>query len=385
MTPVTALVTPSRVAAADRLRGLIMVLMAIDHASFFIARVHPAETWAAPPPHYASTIAFLTRWLTHLCAPGFFLLMGAGMTWLAASRRAAGWSSGRIIRFFVTRGLALLVIQHLIENPAWLLGVLSRHPNLPPNEAMPGNDEQVMLLFAVISALGMSLIFWSWLTRAPSAVIAGLSLAALAASVWMTPPAADVNVAFPVLARLTFVPGATGLVEVVYSFVPWLVPTGFGLLLGRWFLSAPQGSTRTLLLWGATLVAMAIALRAVPLGDPFDPLPGPIGFLTLTKYPPSPVFFAMMLGIDLVLLSLLARATVPWLTAPLEVYGRTPLFFYLAHLYLLGALSWLFRSGTTFFAMYLVWAAALIVLYPACRWYAGFKGRRPVTSIWRLL
>ena len=55
-----------------------MVLMAIDHASFFIARVHPAETWASGPPYYASTIAFLTRWVTHLCAPGFFLLMGAG-------------------------------------------------------------------------------------------------------------------------------------------------------------------------------------------------------------------------------------------------------------------------------------------------------------------
>ena len=105
-----------------------MVLMAIDHASFFIARVHPAETWAAPPPYYDGVAAFLTRWLTHLCAPGFFLLMGIGLVWFAESRRAAGWSSQRITRFYVTRGATLLFIQHFIENPAWLLGILSADP-----------------------------------------------------------------------------------------------------------------------------------------------------------------------------------------------------------------------------------------------------------------
>jgi uncharacterized membrane protein len=66
-----------------------MVLMAIDHASFFIARVHPSENWAFGPPYYASIAAFVTRWATHLCAPGFFLLMGDGMALLAASRRQA--------------------------------------------------------------------------------------------------------------------------------------------------------------------------------------------------------------------------------------------------------------------------------------------------------
>src|SRR5262245_1781273 len=385
MTPVTAQVTPSRFAGADRLRGLIMVLMAIDHASFFIARVHPAETWAAPPPHYSSTIAFLTRWPTHLCAPGFFLLMGAGMAWLAASRRTAGWSGARTSRFFVTRGLALLVIQHFIENPAWLLGVISASPSLPKLPPMPGSDADVVMVFAVITALGVSMIFWSWLIEAPGVVIAGLSLAALAASTSMTPLPSDVNVAFPLLTRFTFVPGATGPIEVVYSVVPWLVPTGFGLLLGRWFLRTRDASSSRLLLSGAALIGFAVVLRVVPAGDPFAPLPGTIGFLTLTKYPPSLVFFAMMLGIDLVLLWLLTRISVPRLTAPLEVFGRTPLFFYLAHLYLLGALSWFFRSGTTFFVMYLVWGAALVVLYPACRWYADFKTRHPVTSIWRLL
>jgi uncharacterized membrane protein len=64
--------------------------MAVDHASYFIARVHPLESWATPPPYYADTVAFLTRWLTHLCAPGFFMLLGIGIVYFAESRVAAG-------------------------------------------------------------------------------------------------------------------------------------------------------------------------------------------------------------------------------------------------------------------------------------------------------
>lgn len=114
--PVTGI---ARHAAFDRLRGVIMILMAIDHASFFIARVHAAEFWATPPPYYGSAGAFVTRWVTHLCAPGFFVHMGAGMAWFAASRLDRGWTASRIRRFFLTRGAVLLLVQQFIEDPAW--------------------------------------------------------------------------------------------------------------------------------------------------------------------------------------------------------------------------------------------------------------------------
>ena len=64
--------------------------------------------------------------------------------------------------------------------------------------------------------------------------------------------------------------------------------------------------------------------------------------------------------------------------------GRAPLFFYLLHLHVLGAVSWFFPNGTTFFVMYLVWAAAVVAMYPACRWYGAFKARQPLTSWWRM-
>lgn len=151
-----------RVSAFDRLRGLIIVLMALDHASYFIARVHQTETWASQPPYYADFVSFITRRITHLCAPGFFLLMGVGVALLAQARRAAGWTPARITRFLATRGVVLLVVQHVVENPAWLLGVLSMDSSAGAAiGGLPGPGGEVMLSFGVLSALGVALIVCS--------------------------------------------------------------------------------------------------------------------------------------------------------------------------------------------------------------------------------
>ena len=362
-----------------------MVLMAIDHASFFIARVHPAETWAAAPPYYDSTIAFLTRWVTHLCAPGFFLLMGAGMAMFAASRREAGWSRARVTRFFVTRGAVLLVLQHFVENPAWLLGILSQSPDLPELSPFPGDKGDVFLNFAVITALGASMIVWARLIETSTVIVGVVSLAALVTSMVVTPGPEHAADAYSVPMRFLFIPGQTGFAVVVYSIVPWLTPTGLGILLARAIQRRPSFVEGRAALFGALLLATFVVLRAAGLGDYHAAQPGLIGFLTVTKYPPSLDFFAIMLGIDLILLALLARPLPGWLANPLQVFGQAPLFFYLVHLYVFGVLSWFFRHGTTFGVMYLVWLAALVAMYPACRWYARFKSSRPIASIWRLL
>ena len=114
-----------------------MVLMAIDHASFLVARVHAYEGWAFP----AGPVT-ITRWITHLCAPGFMMLLGAGMVWLGKARQKAGWSHAEIRKFFITRGLILLVIQHFVENPAWILGILTADPSTQvlPHTAHPGDE-----------------------------------------------------------------------------------------------------------------------------------------------------------------------------------------------------------------------------------------------------
>src|SRR5436190_23456428 len=111
--------TTPRLPSIDSTRGLIMALMAIDHARAFVAREHPFEYWAEPLPHYDSALPFVTRFLTHFCAPGFFFLMGISMTMLASARRRSGWSEARIAGYFLKRGLILFLVEQFIENPAW--------------------------------------------------------------------------------------------------------------------------------------------------------------------------------------------------------------------------------------------------------------------------
>ena len=105
--PKTSVNVSARYHSVDALRGLIMMIMAIDHASAFIARQHASEFWSGAMSSYSSTFPFLTRWITHLCAPGFFFLMGAGIYWLAAARRDAGDTQAAVVRRTVLRGLVL--------------------------------------------------------------------------------------------------------------------------------------------------------------------------------------------------------------------------------------------------------------------------------------
>jgi uncharacterized membrane protein len=111
-----------RIFSLDALRGTVMVLMAVDHAGYFIAKHHPAEYWGIPMPRYHDAFEFLTRLITHPCAPGFFFLMGTGMALLAASRRNLGWTEGRIAGFLVKRGGLLVAMELMVLNLAWWLG-----------------------------------------------------------------------------------------------------------------------------------------------------------------------------------------------------------------------------------------------------------------------
>lgn len=355
--------------------------MAVDHASYFIARVHPLETWAVPPPYYADTIAFLTRWLTHLCAPGFFLLMGIGIVYFAESRRAAGWTAGRISRFLATRGAVLLLVQQFLENPAWLIGTLSVDPAVEATmPSLPGPGGEVMLAFAVLSALGIAMTVGSLAWRGPQWLLIALAILVLIAGWEMTPPPSAALEPQPVWMQMLFVPGHTGVLQNLYPWVPWLFPMFAGILTARLIRSGEANLTRGVALRGLFLIAFFGIVRWF--GDPHPPADGVMGFLTVTKYPPSAAFFMLMLGINFLLLSMFARWPAGWLR-PFEAFGRAPFFFYLAHLWLFGALSWLFPTGASFGVMYLVWAAVVAALYPMCLRYAHFKFAKPATSMWR--
>jgi uncharacterized membrane protein len=382
--PAPIVATSGRYDALDRLRGLIIVLMAIDHASYFIAKVHPGEFWGVPLPEHASAAAFLTRFVTHLAAPGFFFLMGASIVFLATARRSVGWSDGRIARHLVGRGLLLIVLQHLVENPAWLLGGIGAEPVLSP---VPGGGGEVWLHFGVLYGLGAAMIVCAALLAVPAPLLAGLGAGAILLTQALTPPAAQADALYAPVARLLLVPGQTGAWQVYYPLLPWLGVAMLGMAFGRAMQRDAAAVLRRAWLVGLACLAAFGALRAVGLGDHHAPeAAGWIAFLNLTKYPPSAAFLLLTLGLNLVLLTALQRAPDRRLggDSPLLVFGQSALAFYLLHLYVYGVAGLLFPRGVSLPVMYALWAAGLALLYVLCRRYRAFKRRTRADSVWRL-
>jgi len=230
----SAVAAAQRLAALDAHRGFIMVLMAIDHASYFIARVHSAEFWGIALPVYPNALWFWTRWITHLCAPGFFFLMGIGMALLIDARRQAGWEEGRITRFFVIRGLLLIFLQLFVEDPAWILGHLSGNTGVMViRGGVPGGGTQGLIYLGVLFALGGVMIFWGFMRRVPLGFIGLISLVAVLVTQFVTPGPDQTATLYPPLLRLLMVPGRTNLWLIPYPVVPWLGATGLGLLFGE--------------------------------------------------------------------------------------------------------------------------------------------------------
>jgi uncharacterized membrane protein len=369
-----------RLPAPDALRGLIMVLMALDHASLLLARVHPFEMWNQPLPVYGSASWFFTRWLTHLCAPGFFLLMGAGMALLEASRRERGWDAARVRRFFLLRGAALVLISYVFE--------------VTPMALMAHGGQQAMplspVVLGVLVTLGLSMMLAGPLTGLPLGVWLALGAAALLTPSVLLPrigPAAAQSTA----ALLLIAPGQSALVSSGYPLLPWFGICALGVALGRMLRRDARRTLAACLPAGALLVALFVVVRA---GGGFGNLrlaegSGWMAWLTVVKYPPSLAFAALMLGLDLLLLGLLEqiRGRARRLTEVLTVFGQAPLLFYIAHFYLYGAISLAFfrHSAAPQWLLYPLWLAGVAALYLPCRRFGDFKRRQPEDSLWRLL
>lgn len=368
----------------DALRGLIMILMAVDHASFFIAHKHPAEFWGQPLPEYTGAFPFLTRFLTHFCAPGFFFLMGIGMMLFAQSRRQLGWTDSAIRKHFLTRGALLIVLQLFIENPAWILGPAAELGTRPP-----GGGSEVLLHFGVLYGLGASMIVCAFLLRLSTIVLAAISLLAVLITQALIPGPENVATLYSPLPRLLLIPGHTNIVQVFYPLVPWLGLAVFGLIFARWIVANPAAIPRKAALLGVGFLLLFLLVRLTAGFGNIHPVSFSswITFLNVTKYPPSLAYILLTLGVDLLLLALFAGIVTilqRW-AKPLFVFGQTALFFYLAHLYLYAVMGLTIAppGGTSLGWVYAYWAGGLALLYLLCVCYRKFKQSTAPNSVWR--
>jgi uncharacterized membrane protein len=380
--------TSSRLRAVDVLRGLLMAVMALDHVGLMVGRFHSQEMWAGAWTRYESALPFLTRYVTHLCAPGFFLVLGAGLALQAATRARQGWTPARVSRSLVTRGAVLLVVATFLEVPAFLIATLSGPPpGANPEFAIPGGPER-RWVFTVLYALAVSAIMGGLLVRARSAVWAVLAAAAILGTAATTPGPDRIATDFSFARSVLFVSRWSHGVWTQYPFVPWFGIAALGVLLGRALARDDAGTYRRLPWIGGAALAAGAALRAAGgFGNVRAPRDGSwIEFLNVLKYPPSLVFTLWMVGANLLLLSAL-QAAHAWMSAAgrwLETLGRAPLAFYIAHLWLFAVVGavW-FRQGTGYGAVYAIWLAGLVPLTMTTVAFGRFVARRPAGSIWR--
>jgi uncharacterized membrane protein len=364
-----------RVESIDLLRGIVIALMALDHARDFLssATVNPTDLSETTAP------LFLTRWVTHFCAPVFVFLAGAS----AGLRRRAGKSIDDVSRDLLVRGAFLVVLEATVVHFGWGLRL------------------HYTLVLQVIWALGASMIVLGVLVRLPTLAIAffGVGLVAFH-NLFDRLHGGALGALLHGTGRVLERPHIQ--VFVGYALVPWVGVMACGYVMAPLLGEGSRESRRTLAWMGAGAIALFCLLRAVGVyGDPQPYAPQKstlfslFSFINCNKYPPSLDYLLMTLGPALLFLAAVQRA--PRKAAPLVTFGRTPLFFYVCHLYLLQLASialfgWSDQPvpfnptgrGFSLPGVYLLWMLALVVLLPACRAYGAFRAKRP-RSIWRFV
>jgi uncharacterized membrane protein len=365
----------SRLVALDWLRGLVMLLMAVDHASgeFNAGRLVTDSTFLYKPGTFLPAAQFLTRFITHLCAPTFVFLAGVSLAFSLARRTERGDSALSIDRYLLVRGL-IIVAAELVPSYFW----------------MPRGHYLLQVLYAI----GSAYLFMIPLRRLPVRVAVSLAVgvalgaeAVIGAAGWG--PAAKT----PWLASLLLSGGSRGWLFVAYPTLPWLaimlLGWGFGHAL-RKRPSAQQLRPRELLLAGAGALAVFGVVRAVNSYGNLGLLREDgslVQWLHVSKYPPSVSYVALELGLMLLVLAAAAQLASVEGSArsrhydPLVVFGQTPMFFYLLHIPLLAlaaqalGVEHQLGLGATFgFA-----ALTGLVLFPACSWYRRYRAAHPAS------
>ena len=379
-----------RVQGVDLLRGLVIVLMALDHV-----RDYYSPTAFRPEDlDQASPALFLTRWLTHFCAPVFVFLAGTS-AWLY--RESAQLDRRALGRFLAVRGLWLVLLELLIVNPSWDANVVS------------------FFFLQVIWAIGTSMLVLALLVQGPRWLpLAFGTLVVLGHNLLDPLTPQQFGAAWPAWTLLHeggwLSQNFAGGLLVVYPMLPWWGVMALGYGLSPW-LVGPARNERRLVLIGLGLIAAFVVLRlsnaygdaSTWAPDARGPLWSVLAALNVQKYPPSLLYLLMTLGPALLLFVAFEHARGAW-TRPLAVFGRVPLFFYLIHipLIMLTAGAWAmltYGQVVNFFApggipadyapslprAYLVWALVVLLLYPLCAWYDRYKRAHPEKTWLRFL
>lgn len=367
----------ARVRSIDILRGLVMVLMALDHVRDFFTdvRFDPLDLSQTSAP------LFLTRWITHFCAPTFVFL--AGVSAYLMARRC---TRAELSRFLFTRGLWLVVLEVTLMSLVWTFNVRYDHG----------------LFLQVIWAIGVSMIVLAALVHLQVPEIAAYSIVMILGHNLLDGIEPQSLGLWAPLWSLLHVSGAIEHAFVAYPLIPWIAVMSLGYCAGGLFEIEQRRRTQWLTCLGAASLTLFVLLRTPNVyGDPGDwtlqdtTLRTLLSFVNVQKYPPSLQYLLLTLGVGLLLLAAFESARGKF-SEVLRTFGRVPLFFYVLHIALAhlvaGVIAFAMGFGTALLSddmftlpqawgfglpvVYLAWALVAATLYPACRWFAAVKRRR---------
>ena len=383
-----------RITSIDVARGLVMVIMALDHVRDLL---HAPALMQNPTDLATTTPAiFMTRWVTHLCAPTFVFLSGTS-AYLSLRKQVTSGQTGELGRWFLLkRGVVLILLELTIINFAFWFDIHFQ-----------------TIILQVIYAIGGGLVLLSFISRLPVKWVGIIGLVIVFGHNVLQGVPAFGNPAAQFSWALLFRPNVFTVspaftLLVAYPLIPWLGIMLTGFACGR--LMERSSGARKLLLLRIGLVALSlfVLLRFVNnYGDPAPWMPQKNGlftflsFINLTKYPPSLLYDLLMLGLMLVFLAGIEGVTNA-VTHWLMVYGKVPMFYYILHWYLvhlsmlvmslLQGYSWAdipsgplnfgrpAGAGISLPGVYAVWFALVLLLYPACKWYGRYKEQHPEIS-----
>lgn len=356
----------ARIRAIDWLRGLVMVLMTIDHAGDAWDAHHLRGDRAGVPMSPLPPGEFLTRWVTHVCAPAFVLLAGVSLALSSEKRKHQPGQTA----FIVKRGLLIAALD-----PIWM---------------SLGFAQYRIVIFQVLYAIGLSLVCMAYLRRLSSRTLLALAIGIQVfgeLSMRVHPPTRPLAMlwCFLFTGGTPFRPAI-----VAYPLVPWLSIMMAGWVLGRWILETRgrdhAARARTLAVLGVALLGVFVVVRGLDgygnWGLYRDSL-APLQWLHVAKYPPSLSYTALELGLTFVLLALffqLEDTRSRPLLHPFLIFGSTAFCYYLLHVHLLhlaAKLAGLDRNQHGLLKTYLATAIVLVVLYPLCVRYRRYKAAHP--------
>lgn len=377
-----------RVESVDLLRGIIMVIMALDHTRDFF---HIGAFTGDPlDPSTTTPMLYATRWITHFCAPVFVFLAGTS-AWFQGRRKTVKELSS----FLLSRGLWIILVEVLVMT-----------------FILTANYRYDVFIFQVLWAIGISMVIMGFMVRLPFSAILITGLVIVFGHNLLDYAEAGKDVLpvwWKVIHRPAYIPISESRgIMIMYPFLPWTGLMLLGYCLGSVFTNYdPQARSKILLRSGIGLLALFLILRATNIyGDPQpwtnqgDAVKTIMSFMNVAKYPPSLLYLCATLGPALIFLALVKEVRGR-LAGFFLVIGRVPMFYYIVHFFVLSlaGFAMYFLKGHTWeegmnregpfkfivpgegydlLTVYLIWFGLVVfILYPLCRRYDKYKQAHP--------